>query len=44
MRNRIVHDYLNVDDKILWQTMTEAIPMLITEVEKIVPPEMRAES
>jgi uncharacterized protein with HEPN domain len=26
MRNRIVHDYLNVDSRILWDTMTRAIP------------------
>lgn len=43
MRNRIVHDYLNVDYNVLWETMTQAIPMLIVELEKIVPPEMRAE-
>lgn len=43
MRNRIVHDYLNVDSRILWDTMTRAIPTLIAELEKIVPPEMRAE-
>jgi uncharacterized protein with HEPN domain len=43
MRNRIVHDYLNVDYKVLWDTMTLAIPPLIVELEKIVPPEMRAE-
>jgi uncharacterized protein with HEPN domain len=44
MRNRIAHDYLNVDCKILWDTMTRAVPALIVELEKIVPPEMRAES
>lgn len=43
MRNRIVHDYLNVDYKVLWETMTQAIPVLILELEKIVPPEMRPE-
>ena len=43
MRNRIVHNYLNRDYKILWDTMTLAIPTLVAELEKIVPPEMRAE-
>ncbi|MGI8688554.1 MAG: HepT-like ribonuclease domain-containing protein [Thermomicrobiales bacterium] len=43
MRNRIAHDYLNIDYKILWETMALAIPTLIAELEKIVPPEMRAE-
>jgi uncharacterized protein with HEPN domain len=43
MRNRIAHDYLNGDYKALWETMTKAIPILMTELERIVPPEMRAE-
>jgi uncharacterized protein with HEPN domain len=43
MRHRIVHGYLLVDYNILWLTVTVAIPELIAELEKIVPPEMRAE-
>ena len=41
MRHRIVHDYLRVDPDILWNTVTLALPALIAELEKVVPPEMR---
>ncbi len=43
IRHRIVHDYLNVDAAILWDTVVMDIPPLIALLEKIVPPEMRDE-
>ena len=43
MRHRIVHGYLLVDYTILWVTVRVAVPELIVELEKIVPPELRAE-
>lgn len=35
MRNRIVHDYNNVDDDILWKVVTDNLPPLITQIESI---------
>jgi uncharacterized protein with HEPN domain len=39
MRNRIVHDYLNVDYDIVWKVVVEDLSDLIAELEKIIPPE-----
>ncbi len=39
MRNKVVHDYLNVDDDILWQTVTGDLPPLIELLEGLQPPE-----
>ncbi len=38
MRNRIVHDYLGIDDEIVWQTAAFRIPELIAQLEELVPP------
>ena len=35
LRNRIVHDYGNVDLDIIFSTLTEDVPWLITELERI---------
>jgi uncharacterized protein with HEPN domain len=37
MRNRLVHGYDIVDYDVVWSTVTEDLPPLITELEKIVP-------
>ena len=29
MRNRIVHDYLNIDYDIVWQVVTRDVPNLV---------------
>jgi len=39
MRNHIVHEYDVVDYDILWETVTEDIPRLISALEKIIPPD-----
>jgi len=39
MRNRIVHDYLNVDLNIVWEVVTHDLPKLIAALEKLLPPE-----
>lgn len=39
MRNRLIHAYSDIDLDILWKTVTEDLPPLIAELEKIVPPE-----
>jgi uncharacterized protein with HEPN domain len=37
MRNRLIHGYDTVDLDIVWQTVTEELPPLITTLEEIVP-------
>jgi uncharacterized protein with HEPN domain len=39
MRHRIVHDYMRVDEDILWVVVTEDLPPLIAALQKIVPGE-----
>jgi len=33
MRNRVVHDYNNVDMAVLWSTISESLPELIGQLE-----------
>jgi len=35
MRNKVVHDYLGVDEDIVWQVVTEDLPTLIASLEEI---------
>jgi len=35
MRNRIVHVYFNVDEKLMWDTVQKDLPPLIPELEKL---------
>ncbi len=35
MRNRIVHVYFNVDEKLMWDTIENDLPPLIRELEKL---------
>jgi uncharacterized protein with HEPN domain len=35
MRNRLIHAYFNVDLDILWRTVMEDLPPLITALEQI---------
>ena len=39
MRSKIVHDYMNVDEDIVWDSVTQELQPLIDELGKIVPPE-----
>ncbi len=39
LRNRLVHEYDAVDFDIVWQIVTDDIPPLVKELEKIVPPD-----
>ena len=39
MRHRIVHDYVNIDLEIVWETATRRLPELITQLQKFTPPE-----
>ena len=35
MRSKVVHDYLNVDEDIIWQTIKQDLPPLVSELEQI---------
>ena len=37
MRNRIVHDYLGIDEDVVWEVVSDDLPPLITVLERIVP-------
>ena len=39
MRHRLVHNYLDVDEEVVWQVATRDLPLLISALEKIVGPE-----
>lgn len=38
MRHRIVHDYMNVDDDVIWVVATQDLPELIRHPEGFLPP------
>lgn len=38
MRHKVVHDYLGVDEDVVWQVATEDLHELIAALEPIVPP------
>jgi len=38
MRHKVVHDYLGVDEDIVWQVVTEDLPKLVAALEPIMPP------
>lgn len=42
MRNKLVHDYLEVDEEEVWSVVSRDLPSLIAELERIVPPELLA--
>ena len=33
MRHKVVHDYLNIDEDIVWQTATQELPVLVSQLE-----------
>lgn len=39
MRNKIVHDYMDVDEDIVWDSVIHELPLLISELARIVPAE-----
>ena len=39
MRNRLIHGYDFIDYNILWDAVTENLPNLLAEIEKILPSE-----
>jgi uncharacterized protein with HEPN domain len=38
MRHRIVHDYMNVNISIVWETVKDDIPLLISQLAPVVNP------
>jgi uncharacterized protein with HEPN domain len=38
MRNRLIHAYFDIDLDRVWDTLTDDLPALISELEKIIPP------
>ena len=38
MRHKVVHDYLGVDEDIVWQVVTEDLLKLVEALEPLVPP------
>src|SRR5881628_158257 len=41
MRHKVVHDYLGVDEDIVWRVVTEDLPKLVEALEPIVPPPLQ---
>jgi uncharacterized protein with HEPN domain len=39
MRHRIVHDYMNVDEDVVWEVVWQDLPRLVAILMEIVPPE-----
>ena len=44
MRNRIVHDYENVDLAVLWGTITKSLPTLIKSIDALLTSEADSDS
>jgi len=38
LRNRIVHEYFRLDLNILWQIVQTELPVLVAQIEPLVPP------
>ena len=41
MRNRLVHDYFDIDLRLVWETVDSDLPVLVAHLEPLVPPESR---
>jgi uncharacterized protein with HEPN domain len=41
MRHKVVHDYLDVDEDIVWDVVTADLPGVVAALERIVPPDAR---
>ena len=39
MRHKVVHDYMNIDEDVVWQTATQELTGLAAQLEELVPPE-----
>ncbi len=43
MRNRIAHQYLEVDNNIVWDTVVNDLPLVIAELKRFISPEDQLE-
>ena len=41
MRHRIVHDYLNIDEDVIWEVLQQDLPPLVKTLQAILPPEYK---
>jgi uncharacterized protein with HEPN domain len=41
MRHKVVHDYMDVDEDVVWKTSVEEVPRLVAVLESLAPPELR---
>jgi len=41
MRRKVVHDYMAVDEDVVWRTVTEQLPALVNLLEDALPPQHR---
>ena len=41
MRNRIVHDYMNVDEDVIWEVVQQDLSALVEVLSRVVPPEVQ---
>jgi uncharacterized protein with HEPN domain len=41
MRNRIVHDYLSVDEDVIWGVVQQDLPPLVSLLKDIIPPDIQ---
>ncbi len=41
MRNKVVHDYMYIDEDVVWETVMEDLPTLIAQLETLLPPESK---
>ena len=41
MRHKVVHDYMAVDEDVVWHTVTEELSALVSLLEDALPPEYR---
>lgn len=41
MRNRLIHAYFGIDYNVVWQTVTESLPILLAQVEEIIKTETK---
>ena len=39
MRHKVVHDYMTVDEDVIWDTVTHELPQFVTTLERLVPPQ-----
>ena len=39
MRNKLIHNYLEIDFNVVWDVIKNDIPVLIAQLERILPPE-----